>query len=212
MQVAKARPDGYTLLINHIGLSAVPALYKKLNFDRLAAYEFVGLFAEVPMVIMTRKAFPARNYAELGAYARSHKDKFTDAICDLPTTTSSQIRSGELRACLPTAPQRMASLPDVPTATELGVPSLAIGVWFGIYAPAAPPEALRAKLASQIAPWTSGLTRPLGATVGDLLDKPAAQGGFAFGRPIASVIILVAIVVLVAVLPIAALRHIIRCR
>ena len=34
LQVAKARPDGYTLLLNHIGLSTIPALYRKLNFDR----------------------------------------------------------------------------------------------------------------------------------------------------------------------------------
>ena len=236
--VAKAKPDGYTLLLNHIGLSTVPALYKKLQFDPLAAYEFVGLFAEAPMVIMARKEFAPRNYAELVAYARQHREKFTmassgmgssthlcaiifqqalgvpitivqykgagpavidvrsgqvDAICDLPTTTSSQIRSGELRGYVLTAPQRMASLPDVPTANELGVPSLAIGVWFGVYAPAgtpqpviailnkalreivqdkvvaeklagietyllpldqATPEALRAKLAAQIALWT----------------------------------------------------------
>jgi tripartite-type tricarboxylate transporter receptor subunit TctC len=116
-----------------------------------------------------------------------------DAICDLPTTTSSQIRSGDLRAYLLTAPQRLKSLPDVPTGSELGMPSLAIGVWFGIYAPLGTPqpviatlskalreivqdkavaeklaaietyllppdqttpEALRAKLASQIALWT----------------------------------------------------------
>mgnify|MGYP003704488081 CR=1 FL=1 len=171
--VAKAKPDGYTLLLNHIGLSTVPALYKKLQFDPLAAYEFVGLFAEAPMVIMARKEFAPKNYAELVAYARQHREKFTmassgmgssthlcaiifqqalgvpitivqykgagpavidvrsgqvDAICDLPTTTSSMIRSGDLRAYLLTAPQRMSSLPDVPTAKELGVPSLAIGV------------------------------------------------------------------------------------
>lgn len=51
------------------------------------------------------------------------------------------------------------------------------------------------------------LTRPLGATVGDLLDKSAAQGGLAFSRPMASTIILVAIVALVAVLPQRAGRH-----
>ncbi|MBN9086298.1 MAG: hypothetical protein J0J01_05280 [Reyranella sp.] len=51
------------------------------------------------------------------------------------------------------------------------------------------------------------LTRPLGATVGDLLDKPAAQGGFAVSRPMASTIILVTIVALVAVLPQRAGRH-----
>ncbi len=185
MQVAKAKPDGYTLLINHMGLSTVPALYKKVAFDPLASYEFVGLFAEAPMMILARKAFPAKDFAELVAYARDHKDKFTmassgmgssthlcamlfqevvgvpitivqykgsgpavidvrsgqvDAICDLPTTTSSLIRSGDLRAYLLTAPQRLATLPDVPTARELGSSTLDIGVWFGVYAPLGTPK------------------------------------------------------------------------
>jgi len=51
------------------------------------------------------------------------------------------------------------------------------------------------------------LTRPLGATVGDFLDKPAAQGGLSVSRPVASIIILLAIVVLVAVLPQRPGRH-----
>jgi uncharacterized membrane-anchored protein len=51
------------------------------------------------------------------------------------------------------------------------------------------------------------LTRPLGATVGDFLDKPTAQGGLAFSRPLASIVILVAIVALVAILPQRAGRH-----
>ena len=78
-QVAKARPDGYTLLLNHVGLSTVPALYKKLNFDPLASYEFVGLFAEAPMMIIARKEFAPRNFAELVAYARQHPGKLTNA-------------------------------------------------------------------------------------------------------------------------------------
>lgn len=45
------------------------------------------------------------------------------------------------------------------------------------------------------------LTRPLGATVGDLLDKPVAQGGLHFSRWVASLVLLVAIVVLVALIP-----------
>lgn len=51
------------------------------------------------------------------------------------------------------------------------------------------------------------LTRPLGATLGDWLDKPTHQGGLAFSRPIASVVIFVAIVALVAILPQRAGRH-----
>lgn len=45
------------------------------------------------------------------------------------------------------------------------------------------------------------LTRPLGAAVGDFLDKPVAKGGLDFSRPLASAVLLVAIVALIAALP-----------
>lgn len=51
------------------------------------------------------------------------------------------------------------------------------------------------------------LTRPLGATVGDFLDKPLDHGGLAFSRPIASAVLAVVIVILIAVLPQRAGRH-----
>jgi len=51
------------------------------------------------------------------------------------------------------------------------------------------------------------LTRPLGATVGDFLDKPVSNGGLAFSRPIASAIIAVLIVACIIVLPQRAGRH-----
>lgn len=51
------------------------------------------------------------------------------------------------------------------------------------------------------------LTRPLGATVGDFLDKPVADGGLAFSRPLATAVLAVAIVALVLVLPQRAGRH-----
>jgi uncharacterized membrane-anchored protein len=51
------------------------------------------------------------------------------------------------------------------------------------------------------------LTRPLGATVGDLLDKPVNHGGLAFSRPLASAVLTVAIVVLILFLPQKAGRH-----
>ena len=185
MQAAKAKPDGYTLLVNHIGMSTIPLLYKKFNFDPLAAYEFIGLFAEAPMVMLARKDFAPKTFAELVAYAKANREKLTmassgmgsathlcgmlfqealgfpltmvqykgagpavidvrsgqvDLICDLPTTTSSMIRSGDLHAYVLTAPKRMASLPDVPTSAEVGMPSLDIGVWYGLYAPKGTPQ------------------------------------------------------------------------
>jgi uncharacterized membrane-anchored protein len=51
------------------------------------------------------------------------------------------------------------------------------------------------------------LTRPLGATVGDLLDKPAAEGGFALSRPLASLVIAALLVACLALLPQRTGRH-----
>lgn len=51
------------------------------------------------------------------------------------------------------------------------------------------------------------LTRPLGATVGDFLDKPVAKGGLDFSRPVATAVLVVAIVVLIIVIPQRAGRH-----
>jgi uncharacterized membrane-anchored protein len=51
------------------------------------------------------------------------------------------------------------------------------------------------------------LTRPLGATVGDFLDKPLAQGGLALSRPLASAVIAAIIVALLVILPQRPGRH-----
>ncbi len=51
------------------------------------------------------------------------------------------------------------------------------------------------------------LTRPLGATVGDFLDKPTSDGGLALSRPVASAVILAAIVALILILPQRPGRH-----
>jgi uncharacterized membrane-anchored protein len=51
------------------------------------------------------------------------------------------------------------------------------------------------------------LTRPLGATLGDFIDKPIAKGGLNFSRPMASLILLVAVGVLIAMLPQKAGTH-----
>lgn len=56
------------------------------------------------------------------------------------------------------------------------------------------------------------LTRPLGATVGDFLDKPVSDGGLAFSRPLASAVLAAAIIALIAILPQRAGRHPARAR
>jgi tripartite-type tricarboxylate transporter receptor subunit TctC len=50
-KVARSEPDGYTLLITHISHATNPALYRKLSYDTLTAFEPVGLVAELPMTL-----------------------------------------------------------------------------------------------------------------------------------------------------------------
>jgi len=78
-KVAKARPDGYTLLIYHIGMSTMPALYRKLPFDTLKDFEPIGQVADVPMMLIAKKAMPANGFAELVAYVKANQDKLTYA-------------------------------------------------------------------------------------------------------------------------------------
>ena len=64
-KVAKAKPDGYMILIAHIGMSTAPALYRKLPFNPLTDYEFIGQVADVPMTMLAKKTLPPDNLKEL---------------------------------------------------------------------------------------------------------------------------------------------------
>ncbi|HZE10019.1 MAG TPA: tripartite tricarboxylate transporter substrate-binding protein, partial [Burkholderiales bacterium] len=61
-RAAKAAPDGYTVLLHHIGMSTAPALYRTLTFDPLKDFEYIGEVADVPMTMIARGNFPAANF------------------------------------------------------------------------------------------------------------------------------------------------------
>ena len=82
-RVAKATPDGYTILIHHIGMSTAPALYRKLPYKPLEDYEHIGLINEVPMTLVAKKDFPAKDLKELIAYVKANKDKVNYANAGL---------------------------------------------------------------------------------------------------------------------------------
>ena len=82
-KVARAAPNGYTILIHHMGMSTAPALYKKLAFDPLKDYEYIGQVVDVPMTLLARKDFPANNLKELQAYVKVNKDKISLANAGL---------------------------------------------------------------------------------------------------------------------------------
>ena len=74
-RVAKAKADGYTILIHHMGMATAPALYKKLPYDPLKDFEYIGQVLDVPMTLLSRKDFPANNFAELMDYVKKNQEK-----------------------------------------------------------------------------------------------------------------------------------------
>lgn len=82
-RVARAAPNGYTLFIHHMGMATAPALYKKLNFDTLKDFEYIGQVVDVPMTLLARKDFPANNFKELQTYVKANKEKVSMANAGL---------------------------------------------------------------------------------------------------------------------------------
>jgi tripartite-type tricarboxylate transporter receptor subunit TctC len=82
-RVAKADPDGYTLLLHHIGMSTQPALYRKLPYDAQTSFEPVGMVTEVPMTMVAKKDFAPKDFKEMIAYVKANKDKVSYANAGL---------------------------------------------------------------------------------------------------------------------------------
>lgn len=82
-KVARATPNGNTILIHHMGMSTAPALYKKLAFDPLKDFEYIGQVVDVPMTLLARKDFPASSYQELKTYVQANKSKVSLANAGL---------------------------------------------------------------------------------------------------------------------------------
>lgn len=184
-EVAAAEPDGYTVLMHHIGMSTAPTLYPDLPYDPLEDFKPIGLVTEVPMTIIARKDFEPNTLEELVAYVTANADTVTyanagigaashlcgllfqsaigvkltevpyegtgpaltdlvggqvDFMCDQTTNTTGQIEAGEVKAYAVTTPERVASLPDLPTTAEAGLPDVEVGVWHGLYVPAETPD------------------------------------------------------------------------
>lgn len=74
-KVAKAAPDGYTLLLHHIGMATSPALYRKMPYETLTDFEYLGLVNEVPMTLVGRPTLPANTYPELVKWLEANKGK-----------------------------------------------------------------------------------------------------------------------------------------
>jgi tripartite-type tricarboxylate transporter receptor subunit TctC len=78
-QVKNAKPDGYTILIHHIGMATTPTLYRQLRYNPLTDFEYIGLVNEVPMTIIANDKTPAKDLKEFLAYIKANKNKVTYA-------------------------------------------------------------------------------------------------------------------------------------
>jgi len=71
-KVAKATPDGHTLLLHHIGMASAPALYRKLQYKPLEDFEYLGMINEVPMTLIGKPQLPANTYRDFENYIKAN--------------------------------------------------------------------------------------------------------------------------------------------
>mgnify|MGYP000456301035 CR=1 FL=1 len=82
-KVAKAAPDGHTLLLFHIGMAATPALYRKISYKPLEDFEFLGMVNDVPMTLIGKPQLPANTYRDFENYIRANSGKLNLAHAGL---------------------------------------------------------------------------------------------------------------------------------
>jgi tripartite-type tricarboxylate transporter receptor subunit TctC len=188
--VARAKNDGYTLLVSYSGYHVGnPHLFKQAGWDPIKDFVPVAMLTRAPQVLAVTSKLPANNVNELVTFAKSNPGKLNyassgigsiqhiagelfkqgtgtfithipyrgsgPAVQDLiagnveifittPAGVLSQIQAGRLKGLAVTGTSRLASAPNIPTATEAGLKNFELDSWFALYAPAGtPPEILQ---------------------------------------------------------------------
>ena len=192
--VAKATPDGYSLIMGHAGpmVSAV-SLYKNLPYDPLKDFAPITKTATLVTVLVVHPSVQVKNAQELIALAKQRDMSYASAgngtISHLtgelfkqvakvnvqhvpyksagfaltsvlsgetqisflsPITAYVQLKSGKLRALAVSSTERFVAVPDIPSATEAGIPGMVAELWFGLFTTAKTPKPILAKLNREI--------------------------------------------------------------
>jgi tripartite-type tricarboxylate transporter receptor subunit TctC len=206
--VAKAAPDGYTLMVTPPSpVSINQLLYNDLNYDP-RRFTAVALLAKIPNALVVRNDLPAKDIKELIAYAKANPGKLSfgsqgagstahlsasqlevlagikmvhvpyrgalpalndviaghiDMFFDTLTTSVPMWRAGKVRILAVAGAERNASVPELPTVAEQGVPGFRSITWFVLVAPPGTPAAVADKI-----------NRDVNAAFGELGEKFAA--------------------------------------
>jgi tripartite-type tricarboxylate transporter receptor subunit TctC len=79
-RAAQATPDGYTILMGHMGThGAAPAVYPDLKYDPAKSFAPIGMAAGTPILVVAKKSFPAKDFKEFVAYVKANSEKLNEA-------------------------------------------------------------------------------------------------------------------------------------
>jgi len=107
-RAVRADPDGYTLLIYHVGLATAATLYRKLPYDTKSAFAAIGLVTEAPMTIIGRSDLPADSLKDLVGYLKGAGAKTTLANAGIGSASHlcGMLLMSQLQVMLTTVPYR----------------------------------------------------------------------------------------------------------
>jgi len=194
--VAKAAPDGHTLMLTSNGHTVAAVLNKSVPFDPVKDFSGVTQVASVPLVLIAPPDLPAKTLKELVALARDKPGTLNFASSGLASTAYISgelfkqtakinvvhvpykgapesltgimrsdshmffaginialdlIQSAKVQPLAVATSKRIASLPNVPTFAEAGMPEFEYDAWFGIMAPASTPVGILSKVSQDVA-------------------------------------------------------------
>src|SRR5216683_3071158 len=158
--VAKAAPDGYTLLVDSNAHTVTPSIYAKLPYDTLKDFIDIAPLSVQPNVLVVNAGSPYKSLMDLVNAAKAKPGAINWGHAGIGSGTH-----------LNTA-KRNSQLPEVPTTGEAGVTGADAPLWFGVWAPAGTPANVVAKISADTrkALADPGVRERLGNLGNDTMD------------------------------------------
>ncbi|MBI2226097.1 MAG: tripartite tricarboxylate transporter substrate binding protein [Betaproteobacteria bacterium] len=171
--VAKAPPDGYTIIINSASFTTSVVIQPKISFDPIKDFTPITNLADTPLLMTVNANLPVKTMQDLIALARAKPGSLnygsagvggliqTPAVAALMgeqiqmlmmpmLDVMPQTKAGRLRSLAVSSAKRSPFLPDIPTIAESGVPGFAVSQWWGLFAPGGLPQPITLRLNQEV--------------------------------------------------------------